>query len=170
MKKRIAIILSVVFIFTVFTGSVAYAANGNNSSSTTSNGMKTRSQYIEEIKPLVNEIVANKEQIKSLTRELNTVRQQAQVCIENYKEDIDSVTEEQIQEMQRIMSQIKECNTTLKNSNASMEKNRQNLRTMKQNKNYEAIKTAYKNIISIQEQRIERIQKLIELNKEILDI
>lgn len=169
MKKRIAIVLSVIFIFTIFTGSVAYAANGNNTDNT-SNGIKTRSEYINEIKPLVDEIVANRAEIKSLKTELVQVRQKTKSYIKGLKAEVGSITQEQIEKLQGILSEIKECRTTLIGTDTLMIRHRDSLRSTIRSRNYEAIKTAYQNIITVQQKRIEQIKKLIQLNKEILDI
>lgn len=169
MKKRIAIIISAVLIFTIFTGTVAYAMNGDGSGAT-SNAMKTRTQYIEEIQPLVNEIISNRAQIKTLKTELAMVRQQSKAHVQELKANVGSVTEEQIEKLQGILSQIKDCRTTLLSTDALMIRHREGLRTTMRSRNYEAIKTAYKNIMTVQEKRIEQIKELIQLNKDILDI
>ncbi len=160
MKKRIAIISAVVFALTLFTGTIAYAGNFADK-------VQTRIDRLEKVRPLLQEVVANRTEIKSLNTKLRAEHLNAKANIKKLLGDVGSITNEQIEEIQSLAADIRGCRNALAATNPQMVQYRQELRTARRSRDYAGIEKAYGNIIGVQEARITQINKLIELNQKI---
>ena len=169
MKRKITIILAVIFVLTLFTGTVAYADNGSGIGGRIER-TQDRLEFLKAAQPLIEEVAENREQIHNKVDQLKTLREQAKAHIKALKENSGALTEEQIQLIQSLTQQLKDCRAALKNTNTEMVQQRQHLREMRRNRNYDEVLAAYGNIISIQERRITQLDKMIGINQQIIAI
>jgi hypothetical protein len=166
MKRKIAVIIAVVLTVAMMTGTVAYAANGNGIDNAISKAQE-RLDFLNKIKPLLDDIAANRDQIASLRTQLKEQRQLAKAHIAELKSNVSTITDEQIQAIQSIKAQIKEARAALKATNATMVQARQAMRAARKAMNYDDFLTASNSVINLQNTRIEQLNKLIDLNKQI---
>lgn len=178
MKKKLAILLVAVFAFSLCFASVAYAAPGpGGNGDNTGGNLEDRIQhtqerlgFLETIQPLVQEMVQNRGEIKSLSTQLREQVQLAKEHLQALRGDIDNVTPEQLQELEQLRTQLFECRRDLVATNANMSQLRNRIRNGRQNRNYEDIENAYNGVIGIQQQRMDTLQKMIQLNQQICQI
>lgn len=169
MKKRIGLILAVVLIVSLVTGTVAYAAYGeNNEQAPQQTGQGNA--FWEELRPLVEQAKANREEIRALNMELTTLHYEAKAHISELRENPGAITGEQIEQIQSLMASIKQCREDLQATGPEMVQQRQSYRNAKQNRNRENIEEALGSIIMIQEERLEQIREMIKLHQQICDI
>lgn len=169
MKRRLAVILAVILTIAMITGTVAYADNGSKIGNAIDKAQQ-RLDFLKKIQPLIEQIQANRQQIVSLRADLKNQRQLAQAHIAQLKTNPGSLTQEQLQAMQTITAQIKECRKTLSATNPQMEAARQSLRAARKSKDYDAVLAAYNSVIALQGTRVEQINKLIGLYKQVQGI
>ncbi len=169
MKRKIAVIISVVLVLSLITGTVAYAGNGNGSGDTADKGQE-RQKFLEQLSPLIQQIKANREQIQALHTELIEVHQQARAHVAELRENTDEVTDEQLDELKGLVKQLRDCRNDLVDTNPDMVRERLRLRNMKRSRNYEEILAAYGSVIRLQEQRMEQMQKMIQINEQIIEV
>jgi len=167
MKKKIVFMIAVVLALTVFTGTIAYAGNGNGSGGSETQGTaQDRSQYMEQIREQVEEVYANRAQIAALNAQLVQLRDQTREHLQEMCDNPDAVTDGQIAAAQSITAEIKAVREQLVATNTEMRQHRQTLRSMRQSRNYEGIIEAYGDVLRIQEQRITMLQQLVQLHEQ----
>ena len=162
MKKKLTLMIAVVLAVTLFTGTVALAGNGNNAPGMT----QDRLQYMDQIRDQIEEVLANRSQIAALRGQLVELREQTRDHLQELKNNPDGVTDTQLEAAQSIADQIKAAREAMNATNGDMRQTRQELRTARRNRDYEGMITAYNAVIKVQEQRIQQLQKLVELHKQ----
>ncbi len=177
MKKKIAVLISILFALSLtFMASAAMAQSFNPPKSTPSTTAKPgkakgkaaeRLAFITEIQPLLDEIVTNRQQIKTLQNNLVTAKQAALKHIDVLKTDLSKVTAEQLAKISDLIAQVKAVRIDFNASNTDMGKEIHKLRGNRNSRKYDALKTAYENIIQVQEERIDSFKKLISLYNQI---
>lgn len=173
MNKRIAVVLAIVLTLSLLMATVAYAGSGD--SQPTNNGQPSdraaqRNQFLEQVKPLVQEIKANREQIKTMRTEFKALRQQVKEHLGNLKQNSEALTDEQIQLLKNLKTQLRDRKDALIGTNINMSQERLTLRQMRRARNYEAVLTAYGNIITIQKERMEQLSNMKTICQQILAI
>ena len=163
-KRILTLTLAAVLALSLFTAT-AFAAGGEKASQAADRA-RERAEHMQEIQPLIDEVIANRSELVSLKVELATQRATAAAHLAELKANPDGVTDEQLAEAQRIKAEIKACRTNLKDTNASMAQYRQQLKTARRGRDYDGVKAAYNGIIACQHERIGYIQQLIELNEQ----
>lgn len=185
MKKRIAAVLMIVLALSMLMATVAYAedgSNGSNPQTTQSTQLSDsgkpdraakkaeRLKFFEQVRPLIQEIKNNREQIKTLKQEFAALRLQVKERLEALKQNPGSLTQEQLQLLKTLKTQLRDCKDALIGTNINMSQHRLTLRQMRRGRNYEAVLTAYGNIITIQKERMERLSNMKEICQQILAV
>lgn len=179
MKKKIAIVLTIVLTLSLLMATVAYAEPGD--SQPTDNGQPSapaqpsnkaaeRLQFLEQVKPLLQEIKANHEQIKTMRAEFKALRQQVKELLRNLKQNPEALTDEQIQQLKSLKTQLHDHREVLRGTNANMVQQRQTLRQMRRARNYEGVLAAYGNVVTLQNERMQQLSKMKEICQQILAI
>lgn len=169
MKRKIGLIIAVVLTIALLTSTVAFASNGNNLGNTISK-LQDRLDFLNKIKPLVDQMSSNMTQVVSLRAELKDQNSAAKTHIAEMKSNVGKLTDEQIKALQTITSQIKTERAALKATNPQMVAARQALRTARKAKSYDDYLAAYNTVVSLQKARMDQLNKLIDLNKQIQSV
>jgi hypothetical protein len=177
MKKKLVIALTVLFAFLLMLGNTAaFAAAGNAAPPVSTPAPKATNKYgtresrlafLQEIKPLLEEIAFNRLQLKSFDNALITARQSAQAHIKALRANVKNVTAARLAKLSDLLLQIKQVHVHFTAGDGGIGQQLKNLRSGRLGKDYDAIKLAYANISSIQQQRIDNLQKLIDLYNQI---
>ena len=172
MKRRIGLILAVILIVSLVTGTVAFAAGNGENSQQPQEPQQTGqgNTFWEDIRPLIQQAKANREQIRTLNLELTTLHYEAKAHLGELRENPDAITEEQIEQVQTLIASVIQCRTALQATGPEMVQYRQSYRNAMQNRNRENIEEALGSIIMIQEERLDCIREMIALNEQICDI
>ncbi len=178
MKKRLAVVLTIVLALSILLGTVAYAAPGDGNGAgaqPTDKGQPTdqamkRWQFMEQVKPLIQKIANNREQIRTMTQELAALRLQVKEHLGDLKDDPESLTEEQIQLLKQLRTQLRECKDALIATNGDMSQHRLRLRQMRRDRNYEEVLAAYGKVITVQEERMQQLSKMKEICGQIISV
>lgn len=168
MKRKIAIILVVVFAVILFTGTVAYAEEKTKADKVHEK-VQEKLEALKEMEPILAEISANRTEVRALSQELRAQHKACKAYISGLRENPDEITEEQIQEFKDILAEIRGHREELKSTNPQMVSERQNFRTARKNRDYDSMKTALQNIVGLQEERIVKLNGLIDLYKQIIN-
>jgi chromosome segregation ATPase len=163
MKKKITIALITALVLSLLTGTVAYAKDFGQRM----DNLNAKIQKLQELKPLSDEMRANRTELKDLKTELRQQSQAARAHIKDLKAKPESVTSEQIEQIKSVVAEIKKTRAELKDANGQFKNDREDLKSARKNKDTEGVKAAFQKIIDLQEQRIARIKTLIELNKKL---
>ncbi len=176
MKKSFFVILAFVFAFSLLFGSLTALAEPlsvppvstpkpTKTPKATSNPdiIAQRLAFLKEVQPLLDEIASNRRQIKTLQADLVTARQLALAHIDALKADVAKVSADRLTKISDFVAQVNQIRIDFGNSNIKMLKEKQILRGNLKSKNYAALKAAYQNIIRVQENRIDNLEKLIDL-------
>lgn len=163
MKKKFALIITVILAITLFSGTIAFASGGSETQ-----GAQDRSQYMDQIREQAKVCLENRAQIATLKSQLVDLRAQSKAHLKEMKNNTDSVTDEQLEAAKSITAQIKDVRAQLRATNASMREYKQSLKTARRSRDYEGIIAAYGDVIRVQEQRITLLQQLTELHEQII--
>jgi hypothetical protein len=166
MKRKIGLIIAVVLTVALLTSTVAFAGNGNNLGNALAKA-QDRLEFLNKIKPLVEQMSSNMTKVVSLRAELKNQNLAAKTHIAELKSNIGSLTAEQIKTLQSIISQIKTERAALKATNPQMVTAKQALRAARKAKSYDDYLAAYNTVVSLQQTRMDQLSKLIDLNKQI---
>jgi hypothetical protein len=166
MKKKITVIAAIILTVIIATGTVAYAENGSGIDNAIEKA-QNRLEFLKQIQPLLEDIKESSDQIASLKNQLKEQRQLAKAHIQSLKSDPSKVTDEQLQTIKNIKSQMQDARAALASTSPQIVTAKQALHSARKDKNYDAVVSAYNNIINVQKTRIELLNKLIDLNKQI---
>lgn len=179
MKKVLSILCAAAVLFTVSMTAFASAPLGTNENSTvkTAASLEERSdrlskkleflkfkQFLYDKKTLIRE---NRASNRNLVMENTQLRLDILASLKSIRENGGALAPEVQEQLKTYNGQIKETASALKETKgdikAIIDSNKQNIEA----RNYEAIDTAYSQIISIQKSRNDQLQKINEVLKNI---
>ena len=197
MKKEMAFILAFVLIFSLLTAAAAFAGNDNDkndkkpketpapdktpaptvtpSPSVTSSPEKNdtasdKNALKKELKALIGTITDNRKLLSALCAELDAVHEEAAARIGQLVSGPDSVTNKQLTELQNLAGDICTVREALDDTNPSMRTARQALRAAKKGGDDGTASAALRDIIRVQETRMDRLHEMIRLIRQILTV
>lgn len=177
MKKIISIILIICILIGV---SAAFADDNISKDRVTDRykdrmderreNLQKRRELINSIKPYIETITKNNKKIYELTMESREAHKEAKEHIRRLIRNKDSLTYDQLLKLRDSIVTLNDWKDRTDNSIGNIRRITLKLREAKTRKDYLAIKERYKEIIEIQNSRIESLTKIIEDLKVISNI
>lgn len=144
--------------------------NKNKANKAKTNKGQTNKAVMEQVKPLVKCIRENKTEMNKLRAQIKNKHQLLQDKIDQLSQDKDSLTQEQIEKLQNSLETVKQTRQLIENTKGKIDDQCINLGQAKKKYNAENAEQSLNNIISIQKERIQALDKILEELDSILNI
>ena len=165
MKK----IVSIILLSTVFlTGNIAFAQGStlSNVKSKITQPVADNKAKLAEIAPLQEKLRTNRTKILSQKAEARDAYNKAKSHIKELIKNKDNLTPEQIESLKETLKVIQQDKQSLAGTIGEIQKETLDLRVAKREKNFEEVINSLNRIITVQNTRIEDLQRIIaDLNK-----
>lgn len=165
MKKYIAMLMSASLLLT---GSMAYASDTAADTNKSAREIKIESRVnalsgrLAEIKPLTEEMRANRAQILELKATAKEKSTQIKQALSNARAQKDTLTDEQITTLKDSVKALKNAAQEIKNTKGQIKEEVPYLKEARKNKDIDGAKARLQNIIDVQKSRIDSISAIIE--------
>lgn len=164
MKKLIALIMLTALLLT---GTMVYAEEASNTDKDTSAKINVFKDLKEELKPILETIRSNRTEIVELRQEATALFKESKKKVKELLKSKDDLSPVQIEAIKQSVDILVDDKKLMVETKGDIFKESIDLRIAKRNRNIEAYKDALDNIISIQNTRIDTLNKVIEDLKEI---
>jgi Spy/CpxP family protein refolding chaperone len=176
MKKTAVIIAIIVGICLVLNSAVVFAADNTKAGNLEQKVDKLQQKaqnlknWNDQIRPLLEQTRTNRADILKLRSDLLNNRSQVKSKIEALRQQKDSLTDEQVAQLKACLEAIKADKTDMKNTIGSVHNQLVTFRAARTDRDIDKAKAALQQVLNIQQQRIDLLNKGIADLQKVLSV